>query len=81
MKPTIKIKYKNFQNGELQSVELFKYSSGLVLHHHLVTMDIKKVELYPIVRKIGKLNYCTQEIALTNTQWIDLLNSMKEINH
>jgi len=79
MKPTIKI-FRNYNNGDIQSVELFKYDKAIMLHRHVLTKNLKMAEMYGIVRKFWGTYYCKQEILLLNDEiekLVDILAQQK----
>jgi len=71
MKPTIRLK-KSFDNGVIQTIELFKYEHGVVLHRHELTEDKTRAELMGIKRTFGSKFYCMQEIMLMNDEIQDI---------
>jgi len=72
MKPTIRLK-TTFDNGVIQTVELFKYKHGIVLHRHELTKDKERAEMLGVKRTVGSSYYCMQELMLMNDEIFDLL--------
>ena len=78
MKPTIKI-FRTYKNGEIQSVELFRYKKAIMLHRHLTTKDKEKAEMFGIVRKFWNTYYCKQQILLLDDEIVKLVELLNEI--
>lgn len=78
MKPTARI-IRTYKNGEIQTLELFKYENGIVLHRHLLTRNTEKAELYGIFRKFWDSYYCKQEIMLLNDDIVTLVELMEDL--
>ena len=77
MKPTVRLK-KTFDNGVIQTVELFKYEHGVVLHRHELTEDKERAQLIGIHRKIGSKYYCMMELMLMNDEIVSLVELMEK---
>jgi len=78
MKPTVTL-IRNYDNGDIETVELFKYEKAIFLHRHVLTKDEKKAKMYGIVRKFWDSFYCKQELLLMNDEIVKLVEQL-EIN-
>ena len=66
MKPAIRAKRKVGSNCE--SIEVFRYNHGVVLHKHLLTKDAAEAKLYGVHRKFWDSYYCWQELMLRDDE-------------
>ena len=72
MKASVILK-RSYESGVIQTIELFKYKKGTVLHRHVLTKDKKMAELYGIHRKFWDTYYCMQEFVIMDDELDTLL--------